>query len=584
MNFIQYALSYKHLPVRSSFLGSIAFLAFFYPGLVFSATLTQVSDTIVDSRPASSYNDHTFRFVVPTGIPISGSVTIVPEGGVTIPPAFDHNDIDFAVGPSPSGPFSERSVGAVATGAEDGVTIVTGASGSVRVNLNSSTAIAPGSAIKIVLGAGAEFGVPGAHSLVNSSTTGSFRVRVQTRDAGNTLLDSGTAMFAIIESTTVVVDTTDVFDPLRTEGLPSGLLPGGTTAVWMSIQTDRYANCRYSTTPNTIFSAMTNTMIPVGSNQLHYVVLSGLVEGGSYTYYVRCENNGHLANATDYPIAFDIGVVPLPDTPIVPPGSGGGSSGNGQPRNGPFRSGGPFLGKADLLLEGYAIPSSRLTILRDGKKERELNIGGTGAFSQLITDLERGTYTLGLYAVDGVGRKTSTYAPTVSLIANTVNAVRPILISPTISSATTTVGLGESIQLSGLAIPNFPIEVILNKQGQSATGNIIQGSTTPSVGGAWSLSMDTEGLEQGTYEVKARSIMSPREASNFSPLVYVGIGESPNPDLGLRADLNKDTKVNITDFSILLFNWATSDSVADIDMNGIVNLADFSIMLFYWTG
>ena len=82
-----------------------------------------------------------------------------------------------------------------------------------------------------------------------------------------------------------------------------------------------------------------------------------------------------------------------------------------------------------------------------------------------------------------------------------------------------------------------------------------------------------------------RSRCSPRmKRSNLSPIVYVGVGENANPNFGNRADLNKDGKVNLIDFSILLFNWKGSDDVADINQDGTVNLTDFSIMLSAWTG
>ena len=54
------------------------------------------------------------------------------------------------------------------------------------------------------------------------------------------------------------------------------------------------------------------------------------------------------------------------------------------------------------------------------------------------------------------------------------------------------------------------------------------------------------------------------------------------------ADENKDGKVNIVDFSIMLFWWNTKQAkglgIADINGDGKVNIVDFSIMLFQWTG
>ena len=52
------------------------------------------------------------------------------------------------------------------------------------------------------------------------------------------------------------------------------------------------------------------------------------------------------------------------------------------------------------------------------------------------------------------------------------------------------------------------------------------------------------------------------------------------------ADLNFDNKINITDFSILLYFWNQKKSAnpcADINFDGIVNIVDFSIMMYWWT-
>ena len=54
------------------------------------------------------------------------------------------------------------------------------------------------------------------------------------------------------------------------------------------------------------------------------------------------------------------------------------------------------------------------------------------------------------------------------------------------------------------------------------------------------------------------------------------------------SDLNRDAKIDLIDFSILIFWWQTaggdSNPPADISGNGKVSLEDFSILLFNWTG
>ena len=57
-----------------------------------------------------------------------------------------------------------------------------------------------------------------------------------------------------------------------------------------------------------------------------------------------------------------------------------------------------------------------------------------------------------------------------------------------------------------------------------------------------------------------------------------------NVGKGFAADLNHDGKVNLADFSIMLFYWGTSTPLADLNGDGKVDLRDMSILLYYWTG
>jgi hypothetical protein len=71
--------------------------------------------------------------------------------------------------------------------------------------------------------------------------------------------------------------------------------------------------------------------------------------------------------------------------------------------------------------------------------------------------------------------------------------------------------------------------------------------------------------------------------SGYSQAVsfYVGTRDVKVPG---TADLNNDGKVNLVDFSILLYHWGTDHAIADLNSDGRVNLTDFSILLFNWTG
>jgi len=53
-----------------------------------------------------------------------------------------------------------------------------------------------------------------------------------------------------------------------------------------------------------------------------------------------------------------------------------------------------------------------------------------------------------------------------------------------------------------------------------------------------------------------------------------------------RVDANKDNKIDIFDFSILMVDWgkAVSGNIADFNGDNIVDLFDFNLLMIYWTG
>jgi len=96
---------------------------------------------------------------------------------------------------------------------------------------------------------------------------------------------------------------TDVTPPVRSGGLPAGTLPSGTTQTTMSLTTDESATCRYATLAGVAYTAMTNSFSTTGGTT-HSVSITGLQDGGSYTYFVRCQDNAGNADVDDYPISF----------------------------------------------------------------------------------------------------------------------------------------------------------------------------------------------------------------------------------------------------------------------------------------
>ncbi|OGE79154.1 MAG: hypothetical protein A2751_05960 [Candidatus Doudnabacteria bacterium RIFCSPHIGHO2_01_FULL_46_14] len=138
-----------------------------------------------------------------------------------------------------------------------------------------------------------------------------------------------------------IADTTA---PIRSNGAPSGTLASGTTQTTLSLSTDENAICRYSTVADIAYSAMTDTFSTTGATS-HSTTVSGLANGQSYTYYIRCEDTAGNANPNDYSISFSVSEL-LPDGPLTR------YSGNPIVRNGPeaydFMKAGPRV----VLKEG----------------------------------------------------------------------------------------------------------------------------------------------------------------------------------------------------------------------------------------
>jgi hypothetical protein len=98
----------------------------------------------------------------------------------------------------------------------------------------------------------------------------------------------------------------DTTPPGRSNGQPAGVLAPGTSQAVLSLTTDESATCRYSTTPGVSYGSMTATFATTGSTS-HSTPVTGLQDGGAYSYYVRCRDSAGNANGDDYVIGFSVG-------------------------------------------------------------------------------------------------------------------------------------------------------------------------------------------------------------------------------------------------------------------------------------
>ena len=148
-----------------------------------AAPLTYVSDLISQSAPSAT-TTHRIRFTAATAIPPSGTITIESgEGAFSIPAGFDVNDVDVAIATSTS-TYTDRPLAAAADASSDGVSITTGANGSISITLNSTTGIDAGDRIEVELGTNATFGSAGDSLISNPATIGPYRISIRTATGG----------------------------------------------------------------------------------------------------------------------------------------------------------------------------------------------------------------------------------------------------------------------------------------------------------------------------------------------------------------------------------------------------------------
>jgi len=62
-----------------------------------------------------------------------------------------------------------------------------------------------------------------------------------------------------------------------------------------------------------------------------------------------------------------------------------------------------------------------------------------------------------------------------------------------------------------------------------------------------------------------------------------GGGGTFNPS-GNLTDANKDNRVDLLDFNILMVNWgAVGPNIADFNGDNVIDLSDFNLLMIYWT-
>lgn len=263
-------------------------------------------------------------------------------------------------------------------------------------------------------------------------------------------------------------------------------------------------------------------------------------------------------------------------TPPAPTTSGGGGGGGGS-----FAGNVPIRAQTKVSLLGKAYPGSTVNILKDGQVIGQAQADLNADFSYDLSSVTPGPTTFGFWATDSKGVRSITFTTTFQVTQNAVTTVSNVFLPPTLSLQNKKVNLGDIINALGMTAPGAKVSLFVDKEPEA------RAVSTSTADGSYNSALTTGELaDEAFHAVKAMFEQfgtGAQAKSGYSQAVsfYVGTRDVKVPG---TADLNNDGKVNLVDFSILLYHWGTDHAIADLNSDRRVNLTDFSILLFNWTG
>jgi len=250
-----------------------------------------------------------------------------------------------------------------------------------------------------------------------------------------------------------------------------------------------------------------------------------------------------------------------------PPAGGGGGGGGGYI---PSK-------ETKAIIKGKAYPKADVTLLQDGRAITTQEADDLANFRIEVKDITPGVWTFSLWAEDKKGRKSITFSFTANVQKDTITTISGIFLPPTIELSKTKLKKGEELDISGQTAPQSRVFAHIE------SFELIKTATSTEEGD-WEVKVDTKNLEEGTHTARAKAKIFDDLESSFSSTLTFYVGKEMPELIYPSPDLNKDDRVNLIDFSILLYWWGRENPSADFNQDGLVNLTDFSIMLYYWTG
>ena len=338
-----------------------------------------------------------------------------------------------------------------------------------------------------------------------------------------------------------------------------------------------------------------------------YNIGESTASGGPYSYTslgnVTSSTVTGLTNSTTYYFVvvvkdiFGNAVATSTEVYATPVASSGGGGGGWYP------SGlGQIFGQdqsrereeAMVIISGETHPDGKVNVFSEsGKILASTDTDSSGFFEVLISDISVGEHTFGAWSEDDRANRSIAKSVSAGVSRETKTYISGLVLPSTIASDRSDVKIGDKANIFGYTLPRVEVELVLKGPDGTETKRTLKTDRH----GLWNFSFNTAGVLFGDYLVYTRFYKE--DGKNIdSAKIRVNVGGknkfipfSPGVGYAGRGDFNEDRRVDLVDFSMLIYWYKkelplNNEKILEIDLskNGIVNLRDFSILAYYWTG
>lgn len=234
-----------------------------------------------------------------------------------------------------------------------------------------------------------------------------------------------------------------------------------------------------------------------------------------------------------------------------------------------------------LIISGYTSPDAFIIFANDQAVLGTDEASSLGFFRKDFFGLQPTTHTISLYGIDSLGLTTGHVPLSIYTPSGIQTEVSNIVLSSTLQIPQSDYLQTDDIIATGSAVPGGTVTLFTDSPLRSYV-------TTAGSNGLWDYTIsNASDYVQGDYRMYTivqhdqgwLSLTSPSRL--FSIVASQSASGTACGDIS-QGDLNCDSSVDLTDFSILMYYWGTNSEAADINNDVDVNLTDFSIMMYYW--